>query len=145
MKTLVMKKLICSFLVFVLSSLVAEYCDAQNFETDTIKFQTSGYTDLQDSSLVSAESEFIWYKGDYIKWNQEGGAVVYMIDITGSSPLTLPASVGETLSTEVSMAGGITGSFAISRLEAGIVIFLTLNGGTTPIQVRYSVSSINIL
>jgi 2-hydroxy-3-keto-5-methylthiopentenyl-1-phosphate phosphatase len=65
--------------------------------------------------------------------------------ITSSSTTNLPESLGETLTTDVSLDGGITGSFEVTKNESGTVIVLTLNGGTSPIYVQFAVTSIDTL
>ena len=142
-----MKKLLSIILLIGASTFAAERLCAQNFEIDTVRFQTSGYTDLNDSiqRTVISETQFVYYGGSHIRWIQEEGAVVYAMDIINTSGTALPNVLDETATTNVKLNGGITGSFMLRKTASGIALFLELNGGTSPIRVRYTVTSIDTL
>ena len=117
---------------------------AQDISKNTIKWNATGFIDLNSKTEISNGSQFITYGKKKIQWVQDNGKFVVDWNITKAS--------GEWK--DVNQDGSITFSFAddkvkgevtIKKESIGWSINLTMSGGPSDFNLTYVISSIENL
>lgn len=130
-------------LLFLLLAQASVLAQAAHPVSDTLRWNASGFTDVNTQVQVTKACHFITYGSNQIEWVQRGGALVYTLtvtSVTGSWPDT--GSDG-TLTYHV-VQGQFTGTVTLQR--AGGIFTLQLDlAATDHINNLYTISHLDLL
>lgn len=117
---------------------------AQDISTNTIKWNSSSFTDLNSNTDVSNSCQFITDGDKKIQWIQDNGKFVVDWKITKSSgkwpDVNQPGSISLTFADDK-----VKGELTIKKEGTGWLMNLTISGGPSDFNLRYAVSSIEKL
>lgn len=117
---------------------------AQDVSKNTIKWNATGFTDLNTKTEVANSCTFITYGTKKIQWIQDNGKFVVDWNITKASGAWK----------DVNQDGSITFSFADDKVKGELIIKkesngwsinLTMSGGPSDFNLMYVISSIENL
>ena len=136
-----MKSITLFCLAFFLLCVVS--ANGQNIQTDNVKWNASGLTDLNANVTTTNECHFIT-TGKQVDWVQAKGSYVNSFTVLSTSgtwpELVKFGSVVFSVKSDV-----LTGTITFARDNNGISIKLVLAGGTFPINILYTVTTIEKL
>jgi hypothetical protein len=117
---------------------------AQDASKSTIKWNATGFTDLNSKTEISNSSQFITYGKKKIQWVQDNGKFVVDWNITKASGAW--NDVNEDGAITLSFADDkVTGEVTIKKESIGWSINLTMSGGPNDFNLTYVISSIENL
>jgi hypothetical protein len=129
--------------LFLLNILVviafAANAQSPNILADKIQWNATGFKDLNSNTVVATPCQFI-STASQINWVQGNGTYTETFTISGANgpwpDLNQPGSIIFSVS-QASLNGTIT----FSKSSSGITIKLVLTGGTSPINILYTIST----
>jgi hypothetical protein len=133
--------------VFILFLSTSTIVNAQNieFQSDTIRFNSTSFQDLQTNVIANVDTYFVWFNDTKIEWNQKNGTVTYVLTVDSLSSSTLEDQNGAVVTAQVTMGDQINGTLSLQRVGSGIELTVNLTGGSVVVNIKYLISSYHSL
>jgi hypothetical protein len=111
-----------------------------NIQSDNVKWNANGLTDLNANVTVSHQCQFITYGNNKMDWVQSNGNfILHFTIISTTGDWRDPSNNGSIF---FAINGEkLNGRVTISKSSMGITINLKLSGGTSDINLSYPISS----
>jgi hypothetical protein len=130
-------------LTFFILVHVISFGQTANPSSDTIRWNSAGFTDQNTNVLVQKTCQFITYGSSKIDWIQKGGKLTYTFNITGINGTWTDANTDGTITYNVSFED-FSGSLVINR-SGTLSISLNIISPDDKIINLYSISNFDIL
>lgn len=135
-----MKKILLSLLVAIPTGI---YAQSSNPQSDTLRWNASGFTDQNTNATVQKTCQFVTYGNSKIDWIQKSGTVTYTLTVNGVSGNWTDANTDGSITYNVSF-NEFTGTLVITRSGA-ITVALNITSPSDQIKNMYSISNFDIL
>ncbi len=132
------------YLILFLLLLNGVIAKAQVFSENTIKWNSSGFTDLKSNADVVNNCHFITEGDKRIKWIQDNGKFVVDWKIVKSSGTWTDVNQPGTINLSFS-DDKVSGELTIKKEGAGWIMNLIITGGPSDFNLKYEISSIEKL
>jgi hypothetical protein len=130
--------------IFILC-LAGNLLQAQTVTNQTLRWNASGFKDLNSGEVVNATSQFITYGQQKVEWVQGNGSFTSTFTITSVAGSWTNVSNKGSIVYNIS-GNQLTGQLTFARTTTGVTIQLTFTSGTTsPIKHSYTITSIDTL
>jgi hypothetical protein len=114
-----------------------------NPQTDTIRWSSLQFTDLNTNISVDGQFQFLTYGSSKIEWVQRNGKLVYTFSVSKVEGNWADANADGSIIYTIKL-NEMTGTLSISR-SAGMSIDLNLSSISDKIKNRYIVNKFDIL
>ena len=115
-----------------------------NPQSDTLRWNASGFTDQLSSVTAQTTIQFVTYGSSKIDFIQKGGKLVYTFSVNSVSGAWTDASADGSLVYNISF-NDLTGTLTVTRASGAISITLNVTNTTDKINNQYAITNFDIL
>jgi hypothetical protein len=132
------------FRYVILFFLIATAAEAQNVSNETLRWDATGFRDLDSGVDFMNRCQFVTYGKERVKWIQDDGKEVVEWKISETIGTWEDVKVAGSYQ-YIFKDGNLNGEITMKRISSGLLIKLVIIGGTSDIRLEYVISAVEKL